>query len=362
MFNDYQAQRRRKLRRRVTAVLVLLLLLAAGGGYAYMQIALKPLEAGSSNKKEVVIPKGTGTAGIGQILQKEGIIRSALIFQYYVKTNTKNGLQAGTYLLSPAMSVREIADDLMAGKVYNPIRFKLAIPEGTQLKEIAAAIAKEFKMDEQTVLAQLNDKAFIQGLQKKYPKLITNEVFAEGVRYPLEGYLWPATYSYHNTSYTVPEIIAPMLEKTNEYITAHEQEMGARKLTVHQLLTMGSLIEEEASVSADRQKIASVFYNRMAQHMMLQTDPTVLYALGKHKERVLYEDLKVNSPYNTYVVYGLPIGPIANAGASSLEAAMKPAQTDYLYFLAAPTGEVFFAKTLAEHNELKNKYITQKKS
>ena len=122
---------------------------------------------------------------------------------------------------------------------------------------------------------------------------------------------------------------------------------------------MSSLIEEEATGFTDRQKISSVFYNRLAKGMPLQTDPTVLYALGKHKQRVLYEDLKINSPYNTYVVKGLPVGPIANSGKHSVEAALEPAQTDYYYFLAAPTGEVYYAKTLEEHNALKQKYITK---
>ena len=133
--------------------------------------------------------------------------------------------------------------------------------------------------------------------------------------------------------------------------------MKAKNWDVHQLLTLSSLIEEEATGFTDRQKISSVFYNRLAKGMPLQTDPTVLYALGKHKQRVLYEDLKVNSPYNTYVVKGLPVGPIANSGKHSVEAALEPAQTDYYYFLAAPTGEVYYAKTLEEHNALKQNIL-----
>lgn len=356
---NWNEQRRIKKRRRRIAAAILFCLLLVGLGAIYVVSALQPLQEASKEKKEVTIPKGTSTSGIGQLLEKQGVIKNGNIFQYYVKANYRKGLQAGTYLLSPSMSVREIADQLVEGKVYHPVRYKLVIKEGMQLTEIADSIAAEFKLNKEEVLQQFNDKAFLQSVQTKYPKLITDKMFQGGIRYPLEGYLFPATYSYYEKTYTLQQIIDPMLKKTNAFIVRNEQLMKQRELDVHQLLTMGSLIEEEATAFTDRQKIASVFYNRLRVNMPLQTDPTVLYALGKHKDRVLYADLKVDSPYNTYMIKGLPIGPIANAGEPSLEAALKPAQTDFFYFLAAPSGELFFSKTLEEHNALKEKYITQ---
>jgi UPF0755 protein len=151
-----------------------------------------------------------------------------------------------------------------------------------------------------------------------------------------------------------------MLNKTREVIVPYQNDMSEQKLTPHQLLTMASLIEEEATERADRETISSVFYNRLKVSMPLQTDPTVLYAKGKHKERVLYEDLKVDSPYNTYKNIGLPPGPIANAGTASIEAALHPKTTNYFYFLANSEGEVFFSETLEVHNQLKAKHITSK--
>ncbi|MFL6555073.1 MAG: endolytic transglycosylase MltG, partial [Bacillus sp. (in: firmicutes)] len=148
--------------------------------------------------------------------------------------------------------------------------------------------------------------------------------------------------------------------KTRTVVSAYSEESKKKKLSVHQLLTMASLIEEEATEKADRKTIASVFYNRMKKGMMLQTDPTVLYAQGKHKDRVLFEDLEVDSPYNTYQNTGLPPGPIANAGKSSIEASLEPEKTDYYYFLATKEGAVIFTKTLEEHNKAKEKYITSK--
>ena len=359
---NWNEQRRIKKTRRNIAAVILLFLLLGGLGAAYVVSALQPVQAASKVKKEVTIPKGTSTSGIGQLLEKQGIIKDGSVFQYYVKANYRKGLQAGTYLLSPSMSAREVAEQLVEGRVYRPVRYKLVIKEGMQLTEIADSIAAEFKLNKDEVLQQFNDKGFLQQIQTKYPKLLTDKMMQAGIRYPLEGYLFPATYSYHEKAYTLQQIIDPMLEKTNTFIVRNEELMKQRGLDVHQLLTMGSLIEEEATALTDRQKIASVFYNRIQANMPLQTDPTVLYALGKHKDRVLYADLQVDSPYNTYIIKGLPIGPIANAGEPSLQAALEPAQTDFFYFLAAPSGEVFFSKTLEEHNALKEKYITGQQS
>lgn len=351
-----------KKRRRVIAVIFIALLVVCGSAYAYIVSALKPLNAESKKEIEVEIPKGSSTSQIGDILEENGIIKNGTIFGLYVKAKSERGLQAGNYLLSPSMSVAEVTDSITAGKVHSKAYYKLTIPEGVQVVEIADLIAKEFKLNKDDVIRQLNDKAFVQKLQQKYPTLLTDKIFDSNIKYPLEGYLYPATYPYYKKDVTLEEIVTPMLDKTNQLIEQNAQKMKDRQLDVHQLLTMSSLIEEEATGYTDRKKIASVFYNRLAKGMPLQTDPTVLYALGKHKGRVLYEDLKVNSPYNTYVVKGLPVGPIANSSVKSVEAALEPAQTDYYYFLAAPDGQVYYAKTLEEHNALKQKYITQKQS
>jgi UPF0755 protein len=149
-----------------------------------------------------------------------------------------------------------------------------------------------------------------------------------------------------------------MLNQTQKVLSKYEVEMDQLKYSPHQLLTMASLIEEEATEQVDRHKISSVFYNRIKEGMPLQTDPTVLYAQGKHKERVYYKDLEVDSPYNTYKVTGLPPSPIANAGDMSIEAALYPEETEFLFFLATAEGEVLFSKSLDEHNKKKAEHIS----
>ncbi|PFJ15827.1 hypothetical protein COD67_21070 [Bacillus cereus] len=349
----------KKKRRRIFLFSIIALLVVCGSVYAYILSALGPTDSGNKKEIEVEIPKGSSTSKIGEILEEKGAVKNGTVFSFYTKAKSKN-LQAGTYLLNSSMSAKDVIEQMSSGNVHRPALYKMTIKEGAQVTEIAEVIAAELKWNKDDVVRQLNDKAFVQKMQQKYPKLLTDKIFDDNIKYPLEGYLYPATYSFYKKDLTLEEIVIPMLDKTNAIIAQNEAKMKAKNWDVHQLLTLSSLIEEEATGFTDRQKISSVFYNRLAKGMPLQTDPTVLYALGKHKQRVSYEDLKINSPYNTYVVKGLPVGPIANSGKHSVEAALEPAQTDYYYFLAAPSGEVYYAKTLEEHNALKQKYITKK--
>jgi UPF0755 protein len=344
----------------ISMLLLLLIVLISGGGYLYIESALKPVDSENKNLKNVDIPIGSSVTGIAETLESNGIIKSAKVFKYYVKLKNEAGFMAGEYQLSPSMDVPEIVGRLKTGKVLAKASFKIIIPEGRQLKEIAAMMAKATKQKEDDVFNKLNDKEFIKTLMVKYPDLLTEEVLNSKVKYPLEGYLYPATYPFYKQNPTVDEMVTAMLNKTRTVVSAYSEESKKKKLSVHQLLTMASLIEEEATEKADRKTIASVFYNRMKKGMMLQTDPTVLYAQGKHKDRVLFEDLEVDSPYNTYQNTGLPPGPIANAGKSSIEASLEPEKTDYYYFLATKEGAVIFTKTLEEHNKAKEKYITSK--
>ncbi|MED3624496.1 endolytic transglycosylase MltG [Neobacillus thermocopriae] len=345
----------------ISIILIFVFALIGGGGYLYIQSALKPVDPDSKVKKKVEIPIGSSVSSISEKLEKNGIIKDAKVFKYYVKFKNESGFMAGIYELSPSMDIQEIVDRLKTGKVLAEASFKITIPEGKQLKEIAAIMAKATNQDETQVFNQLNDKEFIKKLMNKYPDLLTSDILNPQIKYPLEGYLFPATYPFYKPNPTVEEMVIAMLNKSQHVLSDYIERGKEKNLTVHQLLTMASLIEEEATEQADRKRIASVFYNRIEKGMMLQTDPTVLYAQGKHKERVVYKDLEVDSPYNTYKHTGLPPGPIANAGRVSLEAAVDPEESDFYYFLATSDGKVIFTKTLEEHNKEKAKHITNKK-
>jgi UPF0755 protein len=357
-----ERQNEAKVVRKIVAIIALSIFLIAalvlGGGYLYINSALKPVDPQSKEEKTIEIPIGSGVSNISQILEDNGVIKNARIFKYYVKFKNESGFMAGKYVMDPSMTIPQIIDSLKTGKVIREAVFKLAIPEGRHLEEIAGIIAEKTDYSKEDVLNKLNDRAFIDSLINQYSDLLTSEILDPNIKHPLEGYLFPATYPFYEKNPTIDTIITTMLDKTQTVVDEYRIQMEEKQLTVHQLLTMASLIEEEATEKVDRDQIASVFYNRMDSDMPLQTDPTVLYAKGKHQERVYYKDLEIDDPYNTYKNTGLTPGPIANAGTSSIEAALTPADTDFLYFLATPEGEVLFSVTLAEHNEKKAEHIS----
>jgi UPF0755 protein len=353
-----EAKTVRKIVFMITSVIIGLMLVIGIAAFLYINKSLKPVSEEATAEVDFVIPMGASTANIGEKLEKEGLIHNEIVFKYYVKLKNSADFKAGTFKLSPSMSMEEVVAKLNSDDVARTVNFEVVIPEGKQIEQIATIIAEKFSMNKDEIIAQLDDKNYLKELQKEFPTLLTDKIFDEKLKHPLEGYLFPAKYGYVEKKPTLDQIIKPMLKKTEEVLSQYEEQMKAKQMDVHTLLTMSSLIEEEATQTTDRKQIASVFYNRLEKGMKLQTDPTVLYALGEHKSRVLYEHLEVESPFNTYYIKGLPVGPIANAGEDSIQAALEPAQTDYLYFLAAKDGTVYFSKTLEEHNERKAKYIT----
>lgn len=347
----------RKIVLLVCAAILVASIAIGAGSYFYIKSALKPVDPQDKTPVHISIPIGSSVNEIADLLEKKRLIKSATVFLYYAKFKNHVNLQAGEYDLNRSMPMEKIIEVLKTGKVTEKGGLKLTIPEGTQITQIAAIIAEKTGYKKEDVLKQLNDRAYLEHLMQKYPKVLSKDIFNKNIRYPLEGYLFPATYSFKEKKPPISDIIEEMLKKTEEVLAKYETYRKATNMPVHQLLTMSSLIEEEATKKADREKIASVFYNRLRAGMPLQTDPTVLYALGKHKDRVSYKDLEVQSPYNTYIHKGLPPGPISNSGEMSIKAALEPAKTDYFYFLATPAGDVIFTKTLAEHNRQKEKYI-----
>lgn len=345
----------------VTIIVIALVLFIGIFGAIYVKSALQPVDSDSDQQIEVEIPLGSGITAISKILEEHGIIKDARIFKYYAKFKNQSNFQAGNYTMTPSMTLDEILESLKTGKVYREPLMAITIPEGLTLEQIGKIVEKHTKYTKEQFMDRVNSKEFIDYVMSTYPELVTDEILNENIRYPLEGYLFPATYAFYEENVSLDDVILPMIEKTNSVINEYKSLLAEREMSVHELLTIASLLEEEATAKTDRETIASVFYNRMEIGMPLQTDPSVLYALGGHKERVLYEDLEVQSPYNTYMNPGLPPGPIANAGVVSIEAALNPTDTEYLYFLADQDGNNHFAKTYEEHLQNKNLYINNKK-
>lgn len=347
----------RKIVSIIAGVFLFILIVGGVSAYAYINSALKPVDENATTKVEVEIPMGSGISVISKKLEEAGIIKSATVFKYYAKFNNQSNFQAGSYTMTPAMTLDEILESLKTGKIYREPVFTITVPEGLSLEQIAAVVAEKTKYTAEQFMERVTEKEFVQMMIADYPNLITDEVFNQNIRYALEGYLYPATYPFYEENPSLDEIIGEMVGAMDSVVLELSDAIAQKDMTVHEFLTFASLLEEEATATTDRETIASVFYNRLETGMPLQTDPTVLYALGQHKDKVLFEDLKVQNAYNTYVNEGLPPGPIAGAGKTSLEATLNPSDTEYLYFLADEKGVNHFAKTFEEHKVNRAKYI-----
>lgn len=351
LLKERQAEKRlvRKIVLIISAIIAALVLIVGISMYFYISGALKPVNENAKKSIKVEFPIGSSLDSISQILEDKGIIKNAKVFKYYAKFKNESAFQAGTYKLTQAMTIDEIIKSLKTGKVYRQPEFTITIPEGFTLDQIAERVAKNTSYSEKEFMNLVTSKKFINDMKKKYPMTVTKAVDNKNIRYALEGYLYPSTYPFFEEKPKLEEIAEQMVAMTDEVVGTYSAQLKEKHMSVHKFLTFASLLEREATAKADRETIASVFYNRLDKKMPLQTDPTVLYALGKHKSRVLYKDLKVDNPYNTYENTGLPPGPISNAGKESLEATINPAETDYLYFVADEKGNNHFSKTYNEH-------------
>ncbi|GEL77502.1 endolytic transglycosylase MltG [Tenuibacillus multivorans] len=357
--SNYKSQRikeastARKIIIVVLSILTLIVGITAYNAYTYISEGLSPVDPNDNTIIEVEIPLGSSVDLIGQTLEEKNIINDSTIFKYYIKFKNETGFQAGEYKLSKSMTLDEIIESLKTGKILVDPLFTVTIPEGSSIEQMAAIYGETTSITEDEFIEKMNDEEYINSLISLYPDLLSDRILQEGIRYPLEGYLFPATYPFYEENPTVEQVVEMMLQQTRERILPYMQDIAnSQDMNVHDVLTMASLIEEEAVTEMDRNKISGVFYNRLNNEMPLQTDPTILYALGEHKDRVLYEDLEVESPYNTYQHPGLPIGPIANFHENALQAALYPEEHDYLYFVAGYDGNVYYAESYEEHQAL----------
>ena len=344
---------------RFFAILLAIIVIGGGAyGYYYISNALKPVDTKQTQTVEVEIPAGSSVKQISKILEDNKLIRNSKIFNFYIKFKNVAGFKAGFYQLSPSMDIDQILGQLAdGGKDKSANVAKVVVREGETLTGIAEEVEKSTKYSKEDFMNKVQEQGFIDQLVQKFPRLFKDAQKAQNVRYFLEGYLFPATYEADENK-TLQMIIEEMVAKTDSVLSKYYAKISQGDYNVHEILTMASLLEKEGYKVEDRQKIASVFYNRIKKNMMLQTDISVLYALGEHKEVVTLKDLEVNSPYNLYRNRGMGPGPFNSPSEEAILAAIDPAQTDYEYFVAdIQTKEVYFAKTYEEHLALKAKYV-----
>jgi UPF0755 protein len=298
-----------------------------------------------ADNRAFVIARGETAGSIGRRLEQEGIIRSALAFDYILyETERENALQSGSYTVSAALTPRDLA------KLFEKApgeQIVLRVIDGWRLTEVATAVNKAFP----SISKEAFTAAAVVGDRKN---VVLSAMDATS---PLEGYLFPDTY-FMRPDMTAPQIVGVLLDNFERKVGATLRAASAeRKVSIYDIVKLASIVEREARDRSESATIAGVYTNRLKIGMKLDADPTIQYAIGEWRELSI-DDLKLDSPYNTYRVAGLPPTPIANPGAAALEGAAKPASVPYLYFVAKSdgTGGHAFAVTLEEHEANRVKY------
>lgn len=360
-----RARARKKHRRRqITGIgcsvfLLIILVSAIALGFRLWQINenTRAMEVDKNPAISIDIDEGMGVRAIGQRLEKKGIISNARTFYLYVKLKGAGGdIKAGHHNFTKDMPLRKVVEELKNSQGGGQGVVKILIREGLTIDQMAKEIAKVTNRPAKDFIKAVDNPKTVAAMKKAHPKLLAS-AGGEGVLHPLEGYLFPATYEYNLADTDFSVLIGQMVSKTDEVMVPFYDEIKAQGKTVNSILTMASLIEKEGNTANDRKLISSVFYNRLDADMPIQSDITVLYALGTHKEVVTHKDLEVDSPYNLYKNTGLAPGPMNNPSQEAIDAAVHPAESDYLYFFAnLKNGKVYFTADFDEHLAWQEEY------
>ncbi|TCO79080.1 endolytic transglycosylase MltG [Marinisporobacter balticus] len=314
------------------------------GSKIYFDKQVGPVNSSNDQGIMVKIPKSASTTKIAKILKENNVINSDITFRILSKMAKTDGkMQAGEYLLKENMDAREIIDILVNGDTVKDM-IKFTIPEGFELKQIIERLEGKGLINKDQFIEVANYGDFDYKFLKDIPKGENR----------LEGFLFPDTYEIANNA-TEKEIIVKMLNRFDDiFIDDYYKRVKELNMRINEIITLASIIEREAKLDKERPLVSGVFYNRIKKDMKFQSCATVQYVLGERKPKLSNKDIAIDSPYNTYKYYGLPPKPIASPGKPSIEAALYPKESEYLYFVVSKNGEHHFSKTYKEHLRAKN--------
>lgn len=334
------------MKRFIIISIIIIILILAGFGYDFYRKISTPFQ-GFEKPVTLNIKMGSSVTKITGLLYRNKIISNYYYFKlYYRLFYSDTRFKSGEYLFDKPLTMKQVIQKLVEGKV---ILYKITIKEGLTIEETAELLEEQYKINFEKFVMKAKDFNLIRDIDKQ----------AED----LEGYLFPDTYMVHKGT-SAEDLVQIMVRKFKKSFT-NSMRWRARELnlSLREVVTLASLIEKETSSREERFLISSVFHNRLRLGMALDCDPTIIYALkrdSKYDGKIGWDDLKYNSPYNTRLHRGLPPGPICNPGFASIEAALFPESTKYLYFVAKDARTHYFSKTLNEHNQAVNKYIINK--
>jgi UPF0755 protein len=290
--------------------------------------------------RRVEIPAGTSSLSIAQLLHTEGVVSDSR--QFYLLCSLRKAaskLKAGEYAFLPLSTPDEVLDRIVNGRV---ILHRVTLPEGSTMRDVAKILSQNGLASEQAIIRLAHDTNYINTLELSVPSL--------------EGYLFPETYNLRKTQDERSILKAMVRQFRLHYPETWQKRNEELGLSVHDVVTIASLVEKEAAVDSERPFIAAVFLNRLARNMPLQSDPTTVYDLPGFSGPITWNELKRNSPYNTYLHTGLPAGPICNPGARSIEAVLYHAKVSYLYFVSNNDGTHHFSESYDEHRQAVSRY------
>ena len=346
----------------ILIILFLIIVIGAIAVFAWYELSLRPVQDGNLESVIVDIVPGQGTEGIAEALKENNLIKDDLVFKIYCKLNEVNNMQAGTYDLNKNMSVEEIVNKLQAGDVVIK-EINVTFPEGKNMRDIAKIISENTNNSYEDVMNVFESKEYAKGLIENY-WFLTDEILDDSIYYPLEGYLYPDTYTFESVDVSIDDIIKIMLNQTDKVLSEYQIEINSKGYTVHQFLSLASVVENEGISTEDRKGIARVFLNRIERGMALQSDVTTYYAfkVDMGDRDLTQSELNTANPYNTRgpnMEGKIPVGPISNVSESAIEATLNPSDSDALFFVADKNGKVYFSNTNAEHEQIINELKSQ---
>jgi UPF0755 protein len=338
-------------------VLIILGICAFIGAKVWYENNLKPVSSTQNSKViEIEIKKGSTTEKIADTLEKNKVIKNAMAFKVYLKLNKISNLQAGKYEFENGKDdVKAIIQKLSNGQVMDET-VKLTLVEGKGIENYAKLIAQKTNNTEEDVYNLLKDEEYIDSLIEKY-WFLTDEIKNEDIYYPLEGYLKADTYVFENKDVSVKYIFNYILNFTDKMLTKYKDQIEDGNLSVHEIITLASIVEKECSIDEYRAGVAGVFFNRLDSNMSLGSDVTTYYAFGKDLAEgdLTKEQINTYNPYNTRgpnMNGKLPVGPICSPREESIEAVLNPDISDYYYFVSDKNEKTYFTKTYADHQKI----------
>ncbi|MBN2087973.1 endolytic transglycosylase MltG [candidate division KSB1 bacterium] len=324
----------------ILAVVLIIVISVACGGYYFAKKTVLPPSAGEEKFVEVKIKSGSTLTDIANLLFEKGVIQNVDDFIFTAKLfKLSDKLKAGQYVLPVNLSNYQLLKMLETGKVT---ALKVVIPEGYISWQIAGLLQKKIEIDSTEFMTLVSDSAFIKSLEIESTSL--------------EGYLYPNTYFFTwgmSARQVIQKLVAEFHKNYNDSLKQQTKNMG---WTIHEIVTLASIIEGEAMVDSERVMISAVYHNRLKKNMRLQADPTIQFIIPDGPRRLLNKDLAIDSPYNTYKYGGLPPGPVNNPGINSIIAAINPADVPYIYFVAKGDGSHIFSKTWRQHLNAKRNF------